>query len=637
MAIEFNDRQRKLIETINGPVLCVACPGSGKTTTMIARILHMLKEGADPSRILPVTFTNAAKNDMTKRFNEMAPEYFRNKVKFRTIHGISFSVCMALGYTIDDVMQDVEGLKWLVGYLKNDKEIQKSLLVSNVHDAAKVIMSEISFIRNSQIAPDEYSSEAFRSNGTFEIVFNEYSKLKKESNKLDWDDMILMARDALRDNLEFRERWQNCIDYIMVDEFQDTNRIQYDIIKYLAGKHRNLCIVGDDDQSIYAFRGAKSALMLNFPVDYPECVRIDMDTNYRSEKGIIDIAGKLIKNNKTRFSKEFKASHNGEAQIHAYNLPDSGIEARFVVSEIEKAIKDGIPDSEIGVLYRTSAQSAALAGLLMKKGIPFHTNDKPVDIHEDLAYKDMTAWYRICKGCELAGDVKRILTRPGRYFSSEVFKGIEKFDKDKLLEIATKTDETRIKNNQKPYYVRNLQELFMDVNQLSKLTENPAAFVAVLFERIGYIDNVIKNAEIYNHDPDEWLFILEEIEKEANEQNSFAEWFQYVDEYKEELIRNYKQKCDGVTLSTFHSAKGLEWEKVFVLDCNEGICPYNKAKTETDFEEERRAFYVAITRSKKYLDLYVTDKKRGKSVSESPYFAEMGILDRFQAPPYLPV
>lgn len=637
MAIEFNERQKKLIETVNGPILCVACPGSGKTTTMIARIIHMLELGADPARILPVTFTNAAKNDMTKRFNEMAPEHHKNKVKFRTIHGISFSICMTLGYTVDDVIQDAEGLKWLVNLIRNNETFHKGLLVTNVHDAAKTIMSEISFVRNSEMDPVEYSSDVFSNKENFGIIFNEYIKFKKELNKLDWDDMIILARDTLRDNLQFRNKWQDYTDYIMVDEFQDTNKIQYDIIGYLAGKHRNLCIVGDDDQSIYAFRGAKSSLMLHFPVDYPECIRIDMDTNYRSKKGIIDIARNLIERNKTRFLKEFKGFCQGNAQIHAYNLPDSGIEARYVVSEIEKAIKSGIPDVEIGVLYRTSAQSAALAGLLMKKGIPFHTNDKPIDIHEDLAFKDIMAWYRICKKCELSGDVKKILMRPNRYFSSAVFKDVEKFDRDRLMKIATEIDESRLRKNQKAYYVRNLQELFMDVDRLSKLTENPAAFVAVLFERIGYIDSVIKSAEIYNHDPDEWMFILEEIEKEANEQNSFEEWIQYVNEYREELILNYKQKNDGVTLSTFHSSKGLEWDKVFILDCNEGICPYNKAKTEADLEEERRAFYVAITRSKTYLDMYVTDKKRGRHVEHSPYFEEMKILDKFQSPSYLPM
>lgn len=631
----FNKAQQEVIDTIKGPLLCVACPGSGKTTTIIARIINMLDKGIDGKRILPITFTVAAKDDMQKRFKQSAPAGYSNEVKFRTIHSLAMMVCMSFGYDIEHVVKEFEYERYLMDVAKKDDKVYKMLSGSrSIMETIKSIVQFISFVKNAQLNPVEFKPDSCPQEA-FKWGWNEVKQYQKNTGKIDWDDMIIIARDTLRDNATVRAGWQAMWDYVMVDEFQDTNRIQYDLINLLVEKHRNICVVGDDDQSMYGFRGAESSLILGFPEKYPDCKKIDLSINYRSEPGIIAIAGSLIKNNKYRFEKGFQSHKTGQAEINCVGVDNKMTETWFIVKDIVKKHEAGVAWEDMSVLYRTNIQASTIAGLLIREKIPVHMNDSPIDIHKDLAFRDIVAYMKLCSGEATEGNIRSTLIRPSKYLSKDVINRISGLgsldDRSKVITICKEEDEKRTRDKKKAYLVSNVQEMYHHLSVLKKYynEDNVTKFVDYLFDKMGYKENLLENAETYGRDADEWEFILDEIEREAYGQTSFAGWMKDVADYADILKIHFKKKDkEGVCLSTFHSAKGLEWEHVYILDVNDGVCPYKKAKTQKELEEERRAFYVAVTRSKKYLTFVYTDFQKGRTIDVSPYLEEMQINEK---------
>lgn len=377
-----NKAQEKVIDKINGRVLLVSCPGSGKTTTLLRRINNMIKQGVKPEKILMITFTKNSAEDMQKRYKEL----------FGTNHGINFSTIHSLCYKIlkeekivknGSVIDEDDTKDFFIKRTKNIREIQYA---DDVEKVINNIISEISFIKNNDIDIKKYQPESCRKD-LFENLSKNYDYHKEKIEKVDFDDMLIKVRELFYRDEDALKRWQRKYNHIQVDEYQDTNNIQKDIIYMLEERHKNLCLVGDDDQSIYSFRGASSDIMLNFPKEFDNVNLIEMSTNYRSGGNIVNLADSLIKNNEERFYKNlisFRNQNDGSKdhiEFDFYN--NESEEAESIAKKIIIEKSKGIKSNEIAILYRNNIQSRIIATNLIQYGIEFKINERVKTIYEN--------------------------------------------------------------------------------------------------------------------------------------------------------------------------------------------------------------------------------------------------------------
>lgn len=603
----LSQEQERAANAIDGQVLVVACPGSGKTTTIMQRALNMVNRGIDPNSMINITFTKAAADEMAKRFEKLSGGI---KMPFSTIHAFCYrQLCTEYGYTQDDIIKESEKWIYIFDHLKG------SAAPAQVEDMVKEAMEGISFIKNKELSAKAFRTEKL-DRQTFLDIFKRYEEYKEKLHKIDFDDMLIVFRDKLISDKTFLSKLQKKYKYITVDEFQDVNKIQADICYTIAGPDGNIFIVGDDDQSIYGFRAAESKIMLDFAKTYPKCVRINLDTNYRSCKSIITIADNLIQNNRTRFPKEFKAFRKEEGTLHVLEFESGFVQAKRIAGEIKNAVyKNELEYSDFAILFRTNNLSLPLTTILIKEDIPFYMKERVASIHQDPICDDIRAYYQIASGYERRGDLQRILNKPSRYLPVDAFLNIN-FDEAKMLKAADSA-------NIKPFAREKLKDLCWDIRAL-KDKKNPKEFLNYLMGPMEYRSGLKKTAEYLNKDVNEYYEVLDELIAEASEFKTMEEWFNYIEIYEVRLKEASKKKKGGVCLSTFHGSKGLEWKFVFVVNINEKVIPYIKAATAEELEEERRMFYVAITRAKDILYLSYLSSRHKESVP-SRYFEEMGI------------
>ncbi|MBO5623786.1 MAG: ATP-dependent helicase, partial [Butyrivibrio sp.] len=346
------------------------------------------------------------------------------------------------------------------------------------------------------------------------------------------------------------------------------------------------------------------------------CTRIDLDTNYRSCESIITIADNLIQNNKTRFPKDFKAFRKEEGTIYTLKSETGFEQAKKIVREIKDAVsKKELEYNDIAILFRTNNLSLPLTAIFIKEDIPFYMTERVASIHQDPIFGDIKAYYQIASGQERRGDLQKILNKPSRYLPADAFLDIN-FDEAKLLKAADNA-------NLKPFAREKLKDMCWDIRAL-KDRKNPKEFLNYLMGPMEYRSGLKKTAEYLNKDVNDYYEVLDELIAEASEFKTMKEWFEYVETYEVRLKEASKKKKEGVCLSTFHGSKGLEWKCVFVININEKVTPYVKAVTEEELEEERRMFYVAITRAKDILYLSYLSSMQKESIP-SRYFEEMGI------------
>lgn len=603
----LSEVQNKAINSIDGQILVVACPGSGKTTTIIQRALNMVNNGIDPNSTINITFTKAAADEMAKRFEKLSGGV---KMPFSTIHAFCYRLlCSEYGYKQDDIIKESEKWLYILDHLKG------SAAPAQVEDMVKEVMEGISFAKNKELPPEAFHTDKLGKK-EFVAIFRGYENYKKKLHKIDFDDMLLVFREKLRTDNKFLTKLKNKYKYITVDEFQDVNQIQADICYMIAGPDGNIFVVGDDDQSIYRFRAAESKIMLDFPKKYPKCTRINLDTNYRSCENIITIADNLIQNNKKRFPKDFKAFRKEEGVIYTLKAESGFDQAKKIASEIKQTVKDeSLSYDDVAVLFRTNNLSLPLTAMFIKNDIPFYMAERVTSIHQDPIFGDIKAYYHIASGNERRGDFQRILNKPARYLPAEAFLNAN-FDEARLLKIASAT-------SIKPFALEKLKDMCWDIKTLRD-RKKPAEFLNYLVNIMGYRDGLKRTAEYLNKDVNEYYEVLDELIAEASEFNTMKDWFDYVEKYEIRLKEASKRKKEGVCLSTFHGSKGLEWKCVFVININEKITPYVKAEDKEDLEEERRMFYVAITRAKDILYLSYISAPCKEGVP-SRYFKEMGI------------
>lgn len=604
-----NSGQDEAVRTHKGPVLIISCPGSGKTTTLIRRIHSMIEGGIDPKHILMVTFTNAAAKDMQKKYQDM---YGRNAgVTFQTIHSLAFNLLRAEGrFSQDDILTDREARLFFIDSLR------KYSWVSDPWELSRSLMTEISCMRNSGAALSAYVPKTC-ANPAFANLYRGYAAYKTERHKIDFDDMLFECRELLTLNRSVLDKWWRVFQYIQCDEYQDTNPVQRDILYLLAGNAGNLCVVGDDDQSIYGFRGADPRIMAGFRQDFPEAKVITLDTNYRSAKSIVDAAANLISGNEDRFGKKF-ISARGEAGIIGnvtYRKFRSRKEELDEIIRLAGEMHDmGTPWTEIAVLFRTNQQAQLPVMAMSAAGIPFYTTENVESIYDGWIFGDIRAYADLSMGNGNNDDILRVLNHPMRYLSEDAFRGVSFSYRDFRNAIGY------LKKDEYWKYERADDTIHDWIEALGPGVLKPddppdKLFKALLGPHgVRYGDYIADYAKFRNTEPKEFDDVLDELKAESAKFGTIREWFAYADDYRRKLAEERKKgkNRSGITLTTMHKAKGLEWKTVFIIDVHDGLVPYEQKDEETDLEEERRLFYVAMTRAKD--NLYIMNPGGKESI-----------------------
>lgn len=612
--IKFDEAQNTAITHFRGPFMCLAGPGSGKTFVITNRVKALIDEyGVKPEQILVVTFSKAAAVEMKERF-EMLTGGRRLPVRFGTFHSVFFQILrLAYHYEVKDIATPALKYRFLeetfneTGYEVDDKK-----------EFLSDIEKEISRVKGEGIEIDCYFSSACSAE-IFQKMYRGYQEKLQRHRCLDFDDMVVYTYQLLKEREDIRRRWQAQFRYLLIDEFQDINRLQYETVCMLAEPENNLFIVGDDDQSIYGFRGAKPGIMLSFPKRFPDTKQIVLGLNYRCSDEIMKAAERLIGKNNERYEKHIVANKGKEQPVHmkkCENLPD---EAEKIVAQIQLYQKEGIDYQGMAVLFRTNMQMRLLAGKLMEHGIPFTMRENLPNLFDTWMAKDIMCYLQLALGNRSREKFLKIANRPVRYLSRTAFTEPEvSFDKLRAYYAAKNQDwmEERIWNFE--YDLKNLAAL------------SPYAAIHFIRKGIGYDEFLKTYADERNVNADDWFDVLDEMQEMARDKKSIPEWLSFVENYGDTLeeMRQEQKKQQvkeepGVSLMTMHASKGLEFPVVFVPTLNEDIVPYRKAVQEGNLEEERRMLYVAMTRAKTYLHLSFVKERFHKEAEPSPFLYEI--------------
>lgn len=606
--MNVNESQQRAITHKEGPMLVLAGPGSGKTFVITSRTKYLIEEcGILPERILVITFTKAAAQEMRERFYKLM-EGETPKVTFGTFHAVYFTILKyAYGLRADNIIRDDQR----IGYLR--ELIHKyNLEIEDENEFISDLTSEISRVKSEKIDLANYysvncSAEIFRK------IFYGYKEKMEQARLIDFDDMLLMCNELLKENQQVREFWQSRYTYILIDEFQDINKIQYDSIRILAEPENNLFIVGDDDQSIYRFRGAKPEIMLGFEKDYQNAKRLVLDYNYRSTENIIKAAGMVIKNNNKRFEKDIKTIHGEGDKVRVRHFKTQKEEVEAVIQEIVKERKEGRSLEEIAVLFRTNTQPRLLAQKMVEYNIPFKMRDEVPNLYNHWIAQNIFTYIHMSQGEILRRDMLQVMNRPKRYISRDSLDS-EVVDLSKLANYYKDKD----------WMVERIDKLKYDLAMVKSMT--PYGAIRYIQKAMGYEEYLKEYAEYRKIKVDELMDVIDEMAEASKDYKTYEEWFVHIQEYTEEMkqqaVKN-RNIVNAVTFTTMHSSKGLEYESVYIIDANETIVPHKKAVTEGDIEEERRMFYVAMTRAKKKLTICWAEERYHKEMTVSRFVNEL--------------
>ncbi len=606
----LNEAQKNALWHKDGPMLVLAGPGSGKTLVITERTKYLIKEhNISESNILVITFTRSAAVEMKERFlKSLGAE--RTNVSFGTFHSIFYAILRhAYNLNNNNIISEEERLiyiKDIIHAMGLEYEDEKEFISE--------ILTEISLVKGNKIELSSYYS-ASCGDEVFRNIYNEYNKRIRRANKIDFDDMLLLCYELLIQRDDILKQYQDKFRYILIDEFQDINILQYEIVKLLAKPRNNLFIVGDDDQSIYRFRGAKPEIMLNFPKDYPDCKKVLLNINYRSNIHIIKTAGQLISNNKTRYKKELTANIKSGNEVIIGSFETMTEQNKRLAEEIIRLSKEESHRlSDIAILVRTNLGAGAVIQKLLEYNIPFIAGDNLPNIYDHWITLDLVSYIRIAMGEANRDLYLRIINRPMRYIGRECFD-------TPIVKLRN------IKNyyEDRQWMLKRVEQLEYDLAMLANMT--PFAAIQYIKRGIGYEDFLKEYADKRRMNADELMDILDEIHESARGFNTYGDWFSHMEDYRDELKKqafiNRRNEIEGINIMTMHSSKGLEFPTVFLVDVNEGIAPHKKAVLPESIEEERRLFYVAMTRAKERLYLFSCKQRYNKVMQPSRFIAEV--------------
>lgn len=618
--VKLNKNQAQAVAHIDGPCMVLAGPGSGKTRIISQRIVSMvLDHDIPPTRILAISFTKASSLEMKKRTLVYGKDDRLNKVSFGTFHSSFFRILRRYaGVSLEDLLLDLDRFKLV-------RSILKYLKISNYNDDDVLdLLNEISLVKNELVDYRDYDSQSFEQE-TFQKAYRLYEDEKKRHGKIDFDDMLIQAYDLLNNDPAILSIVRQVFKYILIDEFQDINRVQFELIRLIAGQENNLFVVGDEDQSIYGFRGARPDFMLEFDQYFPSARHILLDTNYRSSKDIVDLSLGLIKKNKKRHPKDLKAFSKDPARISYIYPKDTDDEARLVADQIFDRVgsQKGADYGDFAVIYRTNRQARAFVDAFMDKRIPFILKDAPKTIYDHWVSLDIIAYLRIAMEIGSGGDWARVINKPFRYISK---KSLAKAEASMDFLDCLLNDED-IKDFQK----KNLEDLYIDLNYVRGLS--PQYGISYIRTTLDYDRYILDYCHERRIKSQQIVEILDELEAAASPYRTILDFFKHIDQVREEVKKNADKTAGsslatsadkGVVLTTMHSSKGLEFDNVYIVGVNEGIVPYQLGDdSKLDIEEERRLLYVAITRAKRFLVISSPLKRFGKKIGQSQFLKEL--------------
>lgn len=614
----FSKEQKSAIHFKDGPALVLAGPGSGKTTVIVNRIISLIKEhSVSPSSILVITFTKAAAKSMRQRFLSLTGESYVS-VTFGTFHAVFFSMLRhAYNYSAGSIIKaDIQ-----YNYIRN-AAMGFELEYPDENEMVTGIISEISRVKSNRLCIDTYEAVSCPA-ATFRLIYKKYENMLISRRMIDYDDMIIMCYELLSKRADYRKAWQDKYKYILVDEFQDINKAQYDTIKLIAGKQANLFVVGDDDQSIYAFRGSKPDIMLGLSTEYRDIVQMYLNTNYRCSSEIVAGARSLIEYNKVRFAKDIRSCGMCSGRIKVCKMADIEEEALYLSKEVRELIADGIKPEEIAVISRTNIISNIYYTRLNSDGVACRTLTAVHNIYDSWLMQDIAAYMRLSQGMYDKENAVRIINKPSRYIKRALITQPFNFEH---LRKCYDGDEGLIKI---------INDMQFDIKMLSHMSTYAA--VNYILKGIGYEDYI--NEEIIRKrlNKEEVYAKLTEIKTLSRKYMDIKQWLKYIDEQAEKTEQenksdkrqgnqknsDEKDSAGAVNIYTMHSCKGLEFKAVFIMDVCEGIIPYNKAVLDNEIEEERRLMYVAMTRAKEKLYLVYPIKRYGHDTAASRFISEI--------------
>ena len=610
MSKKLNTAQQKAVCHETGPMLVLAGPGSGKTTVLLCRISRLLERGlAKPQEILALTFSKAAAEEMKSRFENLNGA---SGVSFGTFHSIFFRILRSrYGWNVEQIFQEEERRS----ILRNSIEAEK-WDIPDLEEYISQFFSQLSLMNSELEQPNRFTPVGMPVE-EFRKLYRAYEGYKERHEKLDFDDMLTQCYQLLREDAAVREYWQRKYKFILVDEFQDVNQAQFACLQILAEKHQNLFVVGDDDQSIYAFRGARPDFLLRFPTLYPAAKKVTLNTNYRSTERIVNLAERVIGNNEVRFVKNMKGIGEAGDKVTFFLAEDAAKEAAHIAEKIGRLLDEGVPLTEIAVIYRTNLQGGAFARELYKRGIPYDLRDNSGNVYEHWVAKDLLAYLLLAENEESDSALRRILNKPKRYIGKDLLAEAEAMPYTLLRSFF-------VCPSLKGWQEENLENLRIDLNQIRKRT--PYDALKYIRKVIGY-DEYLEEFAAYRRTSAQVLQeIADEImetAKDCADVRSFREQLERLSLQMKEQSRKKGQKRNGVALMTMHGAKGLEFRAVFLPSLVEGIVPHEKGMDTV--AEERRLFYVAMTRASEKLCLSAILQRYEKERKPSRFLAEMGL------------
>lgn len=607
----FNKSQIQAISHMDGPAMVLAGPGSGKTTVITHRIKNLIeKVEVRPENILVVTFTKAAAISMQKRFSTLMNGGKGQLVTFGTFHSVFYKILRkSRRYEATEILserQKTDYIREIIG--------RYGISSNDISELSQNIINDIGNIKGNMLNAQEYEPSCCKKED-FIKVYNAYNLELKKDGKMDFDDILRECYLLLCENHTILEQWRELYKYILIDEFQDINRIQMNIIELLASPLNNIFVVGDDDQSIYGFRGARPEIMIEFKDYYPEAELIVLNVNYRSTQSIINVAGRVIENNKTRLDKCAHANNNKDFQPDIRKFRNQVEELKFVVSKIKEYENQGISLSEMAILVRNNSQIQEISSFLKNRKIEAESGKHRSNIYNGMVAKDILSYVRGAlkfDGTYFNEDLIYVLNKPQRYISRQV-----------VLSVNMNISAVR-----RIYSKNNIDSFLFHIEMIRKLP--PQAALSYIRKGAGY-EEYLRLYAIENNIPMSGLLKqLEQLAQECSKFNTLEQWINSIDSAQNSEGQNFGKKSSGeggtnnrINIMTMHGSKGLEFKAVFIVDANQGIIPTSKALRERDFEEERRLFYVAITRAIDYLNVYAVEERLGCPIEVSMFVEEM--------------
>lgn len=607
----FNKSQIQAISHMDGPAMVLAGPGSGKTTVITHRIKNLIEKAeVRPENILVVTFTKAAAISMQKRFSTLMNGGKGQPVTFGTFHSVFYKILRkSRRYEATEILserQKTDYIREIIG--------RYGISSNDISELSQNIINDIGNIKGNMLNAQEYEPSCCKKED-FIKVYNAYNLELKKDGKMDFDDILRECYLLLCENHTILEQWRELYKYILIDEFQDINRIQMNIIELLASPLNNIFVVGDDDQSIYGFRGARPEIMIEFKDYYPEAELIVLDVNYRSTQSIINVAGRVIENNKTRLDKCAHANNDKDFQPDIRKFRNQVEELKFVVSKIKEYENQGISLSEMAILVRNNSQIQEISSFLKNRKIEAESGKHRSNIYNGMVAKDILSYVRGAlkfDGTYFNEDLIYVLNKPQRYISRQV-----------VLSVNMNISAVR-----RIYSKNNIDSFLFHIEMIRKLP--PQAALSYIRKGAGY-EEYLRLYAIENNIPMSGLLKqLEQLVQECSKFNTLEQWINSIDSAQNSEGQNFGKKSSGeggtnnrINIMTMHGYKGLEFKAVFIVDANQGIIPTSKALRERDFEEERRLFYVAITRAIDYLNVYAVEERLGCPIEVSMFVEEM--------------